>query len=131
MAKDKSLGSNPALAFHKKVKKESINKSRAEKSKLRDEQLQKRKPYQVQRQIDELRQLAAASKINAHDRKLLETLERDMARISKLRTEGKSQPLITSERTKREDQRLEKSQNKIPKDPKRSYYYDPICKVMQ
>lgn len=128
MAKDKSLGSNPALAFHKKTKKDSINKSRIEKSRLRDSQLQKRRPDQVERQIDDLRQLAQSGKINAQDRRNLESLERDLARMNKLRAEGKTGPLVTSERTKRRDEKLEIRQAKIPKNPTRSYYYDPICK---
>lgn len=129
MAKDKSLGSNPALDFHKKAKKAGINKSKAEKAKLRDTQLQKRRPDQIQRQIDELRQLAQAGEINSQDKKNLEALERDLARINKLRVEGKAGPVVTSERIVRQDAKAERKREKIPKDPTRSYYYDPVCKL--
>lgn len=129
MAKDKSLGSNPALEFHKKAKKAGINKSKAEKAKLRDSQLQKRRPDQVQRQIDELRQLAQAGKINSQDKKNLDALERDLARINKLRVEGKTGPVVTSERIKQREEKEERKRGKIPKDPTRSYYYDPVCRL--
>lgn len=129
MVKEKALSANPVQAYNKKSKKASINKSRAEKSKLRDDKLQKRRPDQVQRQIDELRQLSQDGRINNHDRALLETLEKDLARIQKLRSDGKVGPQITSENYARQEAQKEKRQSKIPKDPTRSFYYDPICKT--
>lgn len=126
MVKDKSLGSNPALDFHKKRKKDSINKSKLEKGKLRDSQLQKRRPDQVQRQIDELQGLAKSGKISAHDNKNLDILQRDLARIKKLQSEGRAGPIVTSERTKALDLKAERHTTKLPKHPEKSFYYDPI-----
>lgn len=129
MAKDKSLGENPAQAFHKKVKRRQINKAKAEKSKVRDDQLAKRRPDQVQRQIDNLQELKASGRMNADDQRLLTSLERDLARIVKLKASGTGAPIVTSERTAELDKKRERQNKRIPKDPTKSIYYDPTCEA--
>lgn len=126
MAKDKSLGSNPALSFHKQTKKDAINKAKNERLKSRDAQLLKRRPDQFQRQIDELRQLSKSGTLNAQDRKILESLERDLARVNKLRAQGKQGPVVVSERTQANEQKQERQRVRLPKYPERSIYYDAV-----
>lgn len=126
MPKDKERRSNPVQSFNKKLKKDTINKAKHEKAKLRDTQLQKRRPDQVQRQIDELRELERSGTISANDRRHLETLERDLARIEKLRAEGKLGPIVISERTKGLEEKQERQRTKRPKHPEKSYYYDAL-----
>ena len=143
MAKEKPLGVNPALAHHRKAKKDQARKAKADRTKQRDEKLQHKRPERLQARADELRLLKDNGKLNAHDVKLLDGLERDLKRIEQLRAKDKGKssggPIITSERTQerqqqqrqrdshdRPRQRYDDWNRRLPKDPTKSVYYDPI-----
>lgn len=127
MAKDKSLGVNPVHNFHKKAKQTSINKSRSEKNKLRDIKLQQKRPENLQKQLDELKNLQTAGRLNSHDRALLLSLEKDLARIRKLQADGHSMPHITSEKLQGRNTESRYGA-KISKHPAQSLHYDSIGK---
>lgn len=129
MAKDKSLGVNPALAHHKKMKRDGINKAKAEKSKTRDMHLKKRRPDQMQKQIDDLQALQNSGKINGSDKKLLQTLQKDLARLNRLNNNDVT-PVIVSDNSAQRNAEAEKKRLQIPKNPKKSFYYDPICTLL-
>ncbi len=127
MAKESVGGSkNPALEFHRKAKKSLIAKSKADRTRIRDARLSRRRPDQLQAQIDELVQIQKDGKINATDKKIFVGLEKDISRLQKLRADGRAVPIITSERTQRQEEKELKRNTKIPKHPQRSIYYDSI-----
>ncbi|KAG5520104.1 hypothetical protein PMAC_001180 [Pneumocystis sp. 'macacae'] len=122
MAKEKNY--NPAHEFHKKRKQEYIKKAKAEKQRHRDEKLAKRDPAKIEAQILELRGLEQKGQLSALDQSNLEILESDLKRIRKIRKH--LGPIIESEKTKAREAKEIKQQQKIPKNPERSIYYDPI-----
>ncbi|ORY87788.1 hypothetical protein BCR37DRAFT_332358, partial [Protomyces lactucae-debilis] len=111
----------------KENKKNQLNKSRAEKANARNAKLQHRRPDQVQAQIAELQALEKQGRINATDKRLLVTLERDLQRIKRLQTDDKrAGVIVTSEQQQRREQVQLKRQSRLPKDPTRSVYYDAV-----
>jgi hypothetical protein len=127
MPKDKSLGTNPALKFHKENKRNLLKKVKAERASARDAKLQQRRPDQIQAQINELKALESAGKINATDKRLLESLEHDLHRLRRLRASGKSSgTIITSDNLQRRAELQAQRSTRLPKVPQRSVYYDAV-----
>ncbi|KAG4301714.1 hypothetical protein PCANB_001804 [Pneumocystis canis] len=122
MVKEKNY--NPAQEFHKKRKREYIKKAKAEKQKLRDEKLARRDPNKIEAQIHEFKRLEEKGQLSALDRSNLSILESDLKKVLKARKH--IGPIIESEKTKARDAKEEKRLQKIPKNPKKSIYYDPI-----
>lgn len=115
---------NPAQAFHKKRKQDHIKKVKAEKQRLRDEKLAKRDPRKIEAQIQEFKELEIRGQLSALDRSNLEILESDLKKIKRARKH--LGPIIESEKTKAREAKEEKLLQKIPKNPKKSIYYDPV-----
>ncbi|BFZ53092.1 hypothetical protein PYCC9005_000115 [Savitreella phatthalungensis] len=127
MPKDKPLSVNPALAYHKKAKDNSIRKARAEKTRLRDEKLVHRRPTHVQRQIDDLKKLAENSTLSKSDEKRLANLEQDLKRITQLQgSNGKQDRPNQQPQTRERSRRKQKHSARLPADPTRSVFYDPV-----
>lgn len=122
MAKEKNY--NPAQEFHKKKKQERIKKAKSEKQKLRNEKLAKKDPNKIEAQIHELKMLDIKGQLSALDRMNLKILESDLKKIKRARKH--MGPIIESEKTKARDAKEEKKLQKIPKNPKKSIYYDPV-----
>ncbi|KTW30673.1 hypothetical protein T552_00386 [Pneumocystis carinii B80] len=122
MPKEKSY--NPAQEFHKKRKRDHIKKAKAEKQKLQYEKLARRDVNKIEAQIQEFKRLEMKGQLSALDRSNLEILESDLKRIRKARKYVG--PIIESEKTKAREAKEEKQQQKIPKNPEKSIYYDPI-----
>ncbi|MCJ1377859.1 hypothetical protein MMC17_000955 [Xylographa soralifera] len=84
MPKDREKSINPAAAQRKADKQKALKKSKAAVTAQRTERLAHRNPERLQRQIDDLKALEAdAGKLSARDKKVLEELERDVARVRK------------------------------------------------
>ncbi|MCJ1434232.1 hypothetical protein MMC27_003599 [Xylographa pallens] len=84
MPKDREKSINPAAAQRKADKQKALKKSKAAVTAQRTERLAHRNPERLQRQIDDLKALEAdAGKLSARDKKALEELERDVARVRK------------------------------------------------
>ncbi|MCJ1283122.1 hypothetical protein MMC26_002449 [Xylographa opegraphella] len=84
MPKDREKSINPAAAQRKADKQKALKKSKAAVAAQRTERFAHRNPERLQRQIDDLKALEAdAGKLSARDKKVLEELERDVARVRK------------------------------------------------
>jgi hypothetical protein len=84
MAKDKEKSINPAAAQRKAEKQKALKKGKAAVQAQRNERLAHRNPERLQRQIDDLKALQAETgKLSLRDKKTLEDLERDIARVRK------------------------------------------------
>ncbi|MCJ1393142.1 hypothetical protein MMC18_006014 [Xylographa bjoerkii] len=84
MPKDREKSINPAAAQRKADKQKALKKSKAAVAAQRTERFAHRNPERLQRQIDDLKALEAdAGKLSARDKKVLEDLERDVARVRK------------------------------------------------
>ncbi|KAG4301614.1 hypothetical protein PCK1_002099, partial [Pneumocystis canis] len=97
--------------------------AKAEKQKLRDEKLAKRDPRKIEDQIYEFKRLEEKGQLSALDRSNLSILERDLKKVLKARKNRG--PIIESDKIRERDEKEKRSQ-KIPKNPKKSIYYDPI-----
>ncbi|EMR11452.1 hypothetical protein PNEG_00470 [Pneumocystis murina B123] len=122
MPKEKNY--NPAQEFHKKRKRDHIKKAKAEKQKLQYEKLARRDVNKIETQIQEFKRLEMKGQLSALDQSNLKILESDLKRIKKARKY--IGPIIESEKTKAREAKEEKQQQKIPKNPEKSIYYDPI-----
>ncbi|MCJ1251188.1 hypothetical protein MMC30_008419 [Trapelia coarctata] len=84
MPKDREKTINPASAQRKAEKQKALKKGKAAVTAQRNERLAHRNPDRIQRQIDDLKALEASSgKLSIRDKKTLEDLERDIARVRK------------------------------------------------
>ncbi|KAG4305131.1 hypothetical protein PORY_001301 [Pneumocystis oryctolagi] len=115
---------NPAQEFHKKRKQEHIKKAKAEKQKLRNEKLAKRDPRKIEMQIQELKSLEQKGQLSALDQSNLAILESDLKKVLKARKH--MGPIIESEKTRAKEAKEAKQQQRIPKNPQKSIYYDPV-----
>ncbi|EPX70835.1 ww domain binding protein 11 [Schizosaccharomyces octosporus yFS286] len=119
-------GYNPVQAETKKKKKREQNKLREERAKRYEEKLSHKNVGQLERQIAELSALEGSQGLNAHDKQILQNLEKDLAVIRKKNIHGHSVGRIESEKTKEEERRIKPKRPFIPKNPKKSIYYDPV-----
>lgn len=142
MVKEKSLGVNPALAHHRKAKKDNARKAKQERDKVRDERLVQKRPERLEARAAELRKAKADGTIDLRDARYLEALERDLKRIEQLRVKGKiaaapasTCPVVTSDRTQPAREKAKHEGNRrrqdgrdrrLPRDPTKSIYYDPV-----
>ncbi|MCJ1311520.1 hypothetical protein MMC25_005192 [Agyrium rufum] len=87
MAKDKERSINPAAQQRKLEKQKALKKGKAAVQAQRTERFANRNPNHLQRQIEDLKGLQESSggKLSARDKKNLEDLERDLARVKKAR----------------------------------------------
>jgi hypothetical protein len=72
-------------AWHKEQKVKAIKKSKASQQKERNEKLGRRNPDRLQRQIDELKTVIESGRDNAHNRRQLADLEKDLAAVRRAR----------------------------------------------
>lgn len=107
MAKDKGLSQHPAHAYHKKQKRETIKKARLEKSRSKRIHSTTGEGNSVQEQIRTLLDLKRENRLNAHDARLLSTLQREN-QDPRASRRSSSKPLIQSEK------QSEKSQRSMP-----------------
>ncbi|EPY52000.1 ww domain binding protein 11 [Schizosaccharomyces cryophilus OY26] len=119
-------GYNPVQAETKKKKKREQNKLREERARRYEEKLSHRNVGQLERQISELTALEGSQGLNAHDKQILQNLQKDLAVIRKKNIHGHSVGRIESEKTKEEERKFKPRRPFIPKNPKKSAYYDPV-----
>ncbi|KAL2314227.1 Protein saf1 [Schizosaccharomyces pombe] len=119
-------GLNPVQAESRKKKKREQIKVREERAKRHEERLSHRNMSQMERQLSELTQLESSQGLNAHDKQLLQNLQRDMAIMKKKNIHGHRVGRVESDKTKEAERQHKPRKPFIPKNPKRSIYYDPI-----
>lgn len=122
MPKERSL--NPALALARKEKKNAQRKHREEKAQKRSQQYARKNPTKLGSEIAELEKLEKLGRLSAHDKSILKKLEDELKDIKQSR--GRIIPFIESEVRKQKERDQEEEAPFIPKDPKRSIYYDPV-----
>ncbi|KAG9554095.1 hypothetical protein KCU97_g19107, partial [Aureobasidium melanogenum] len=83
MPKERNI--NPVAAQHKADKKQALKKSKANVQAQRNEKLARRNPERLQRQIDDLKSLAATQQLRPKDQATLEQLEKDLRAVRKAR----------------------------------------------
>ncbi|PBP22385.1 tetracycline transporter [Diplocarpon rosae] len=76
MPKEKSV--NPAQAARKAEKAKAIKKGKAEAQHRRNEKLAKRNPAHLEKELADLKSLETAGTLTAHEKSVLEGLERDL-----------------------------------------------------
>ncbi|WBW74487.1 splicing associated factor Saf1 [Schizosaccharomyces osmophilus] len=119
-------GYNPVQAETKKKKKREQTKLREERAKRYEDKLSHKNVGQIERQISELAALEGSQGLNAHDKQILQNLEKDLAVIRKKNIHGHSVGRIESEKTKEEERRTKPKRPFMPKNPKKSIYYDAV-----
>ncbi|PBP26461.1 tetracycline transporter [Diplocarpon rosae] len=83
MPKEKSV--NPAQAARKAEKAKAIKKGKAEAQHRRNEKLAKRNPAHLEKELADLKSLETAGTLTAHEKSVLEGLERDLKAVTKAR----------------------------------------------
>ncbi|KAK2628095.1 hypothetical protein QTJ16_002741 [Diplocarpon rosae] len=83
MPKEKSV--NPAQAARKAEKAKAIKKGKAEAQHRRNEKLAKRNPAHLEKELADLKSLETAGTLTAHEKSVLEGLERDLKAVKKAR----------------------------------------------
>ncbi|OAA45071.1 WW domain binding protein 11 [Metarhizium rileyi] len=82
----KEKGYNPVQAQRKAEKAKAIKKGKAEAQDRRNERLARKNPDRIQKQIDDLKAIAAGGgKLSRHEEQLLEGLEKEFKGIKKAR----------------------------------------------
>ncbi|PQE32771.1 ww domain binding 11 protein [Rutstroemia sp. NJR-2017a WRK4] len=86
MPKEKSI--NPAQAARKAEKAKAIKKGKATLQAQKTERLAKKNPFHLQKQLDELKAVEeSGGKLTAHEKKLVEGLEKEIKAVRKAREE--------------------------------------------
>ncbi|KAM3064876.1 hypothetical protein ACMFMG_011943 [Clarireedia jacksonii] len=86
MPKEKSI--NPAQAARKAEKAKAIKKGKATLQAQKTERLAKKNPFHLQKQLDELKAVEeSGGKLTAHEKKLVEGLEKELKAVKKAREE--------------------------------------------
>ncbi|OAQ68607.1 WW domain binding protein [Pochonia chlamydosporia 170] len=82
----KEKGYNPVQAQRKADKAKAVKKGRAEAQERRNEKFARKNPDRIQKQIDDLKKIAAGGgKLSQHEEQLLEGLEKEIKLIRKAR----------------------------------------------
>jgi len=118
MVKDKK-DLNPVQAERKKEKRKELAKRTLERKQARDARNSKPVVSKLQQQISDLKDLEAKGRISAGDKAILAQLQDDLRNNKRNHV-----PEIISEKTKAAER--EGLVIEIPKNPKKSIYYDPV-----